>query len=147
MNQTGFGFETDAGFDFGGQAGFDFGSAAAGQHSRDRAERAKRHAEEEFQRRKRQREEEIREEARKRAEKEREEREKRRYSESGRARHTMTWESSHEALGVPVGADKKAIRSAWAKLCKECHPDLHGGDGEKLKRVNAAYETLKGGRR
>ena len=59
----------------------------------------------------------------------------------------MTWESSHEALGVPVGADKKAIRSAWAKLCKECHPDLHGGDGEKLKRVNAAYETLKGGRR
>jgi len=51
----------------------------------------------------------------------------------------------YETLGVPRTADADAIKKAYRKLTKECHPDLHPGDKAKenrFKEVNDAYEVL-----
>ena len=151
--QWGYGFEAPGGFDFGGQSGFDF-SEPESQHSREERERRKRHQEEEFARNKRKREEWRKEEERQREQRERSEREKREREErerrerqqysGGRARHQFSWEAAHEVLGVAPGASAKEVRSAWARMCKQHHPDV-GGDVETLKRINAAYEQLKRG--
>ena len=34
----------------------------------------------------------------------------------------------YEVLGVEKGADDAAIKSAYRKLAKQYHPDLHPGD-------------------
>ena len=142
--QYGFDMGTAA-FDFGqGQAGFDF-SQPESQHSRDERDRRKRHERETAERLKREREQAQREQARRDEQKRQDESRQRRESGS-RARCTMTWESACEVLGVGHTASKGEIRKAWAKLARECHPDLHGGDGERLKRANAAYSVLKGAR-
>lgn len=64
-----------------------------------------------------------------------------------RQRHQHGFSDPYEVLGLHHGAGKAEIRKAWAKMCKEHHPDLHGGDGARLKAINAAYEALKGRRR
>lgn len=49
------------------------------------------------------------------------------------------------ALGLPDDAAKKAIRQAYRRLARECHPDLHPGDPvrEECFRLAAeAYEIL-----
>ena len=51
----------------------------------------------------------------------------------------------YEVLGVDKGADDAAIKSAYRKLAKQYHPDLHPGDKEaeaKFKEVNEAYTVL-----
>ncbi len=51
----------------------------------------------------------------------------------------------YEVLGVEKGADDAAIKSAYRKLAKQYHPDLHPGDKEaeaKFKEVNEAYSVL-----
>ena len=51
----------------------------------------------------------------------------------------------YEVLGVDKGADDAAIKSAYRKLAKQYHPDLHPGDKEaeaKFKEVNEAYSIL-----
>ena len=51
----------------------------------------------------------------------------------------------YEVLGVARGADEATIRSAYRRLAKEHHPDLHGGSPEaeqRFKEINLAYETL-----
>jgi curved DNA-binding protein CbpA len=128
--QYGFDMGADAGFDFGGQGTFSFESA----HSRDQRERARRNAEESAKRAKREREE------RQKADREREERARR---EREQARGSYRCESHWETLGVPYTATAREIRSAWARLCKQHHPDLHGGSGDMLKKINRAYEALK----
>lgn len=52
----------------------------------------------------------------------------------------------YEILGVPRGATEQEMRKAYLKLAHKYHPDKTGGDKkaeEKLKEINAAYDTLK----
>lgn len=52
----------------------------------------------------------------------------------------------YEILGVKRGASAEEIRRAYLDLAKRHHPDKTGGDKkaeEKLKEINAAYDTLK----
>lgn len=54
----------------------------------------------------------------------------------------------HDILGVPVDADKKAIKKAFHTLSKKYHPDLNPGDAEieeKFKNISAAYTGLMDG--
>ncbi len=53
--------------------------------------------------------------------------------------------SYYEILGVPKTASEEEIKSAFRKLARQYHPDLHPGDevaANKFKEVNEAYETL-----
>ncbi|HIJ64514.1 MAG TPA: molecular chaperone DnaJ [Candidatus Hydrogenedentes bacterium] len=52
----------------------------------------------------------------------------------------------YEILGVAKNASDEEIRKAYLKLAHKYHPDKTGGDKaaeEKLKEINAAYDTLK----
>ena len=60
------------------------------------------------------------------------------------ARETM--KTPYDVLGVPRNASDGAIRTAFCKAAKACHPDLNAGDPtaeEQLKRIIAAYDMLK----
>ena len=51
----------------------------------------------------------------------------------------------YEVLGVDKKEDEAAIKSAYRKLAKQYHPDLHPGDKDaeaKFKEVNEAYGIL-----
>ncbi len=133
--QFGFGFDAGVGFDFGGQAGFDF-SGPPDPHAETRRRQREREAEA---RKSREREE--------KAERERKAREDdfNRRRDQYRERHgfsSKSYPDPYEVLGLSASATQKEIRSAWAKLCREHHPDV-GGDVNVLKRINAAYERLK----
>jgi DnaJ-domain-containing protein 1 len=45
-------------------------------------------------------------------------------------------------LEVPYGSDLETIRSAWKKLLKKYHPDLHGRDPEKKRIANELTAEL-----
>jgi molecular chaperone DnaJ len=52
----------------------------------------------------------------------------------------------YQLLGVPRGADDAAIKAAYRRLAKECHPDRHGGCSQqeaRFKAISEAYECLK----
>ena len=52
----------------------------------------------------------------------------------------------YELLGLPRGADDAAIKAAYRRLAKECHPDRHGGctnQEARFKEISEAYECLK----
>jgi molecular chaperone DnaJ len=58
----------------------------------------------------------------------------------------MVSEDYYELLGIQRGADDAAIKAAYRRLAKECHPDRHNGcrDQEaKFKAINEAYDVLK----
>ena len=58
----------------------------------------------------------------------------------------MVSQDYYELLGLPRGADDSAIKAAYRRLAKECHPDRHGGctDQEaRFKEISEAYECLK----
>src|SRR5438128_7457492 len=58
----------------------------------------------------------------------------------------MVEQDYHDLVGVQRGADEAAIKAAYRRLAKECHPDRHNGcrDQEALfKAVNEAYDVLK----
>lgn len=53
--------------------------------------------------------------------------------------------SYYEILGVSKTATEDELKSAFRKLARQYHPDLHPGDeaaANKFKEVNEAYETL-----
>lgn len=54
-------------------------------------------------------------------------------------------ENPYDVLGVKPEASDKEIKSAYRKLAKELHPDLHPGDSsaeEKFKAISGAYGLL-----
>jgi curved DNA-binding protein len=53
----------------------------------------------------------------------------------------------YEVLGVSKTATEKEIKTAYRKMARKFHPDLHKGDGKKaaeakFKLINEAYEVL-----
>jgi molecular chaperone DnaJ len=58
----------------------------------------------------------------------------------------MVEQDFYDLLGVPRGADDAAIKSAYRRMAKECHPDRHNGcseQAERFKAINEAYDVLK----
>src|SRR3989337_3475049 len=58
----------------------------------------------------------------------------------------MVEQDYYELLGVPRGADEAAIKAAYRRLAKECHPDRFNGCSDKesrFKAINEAYDILK----
>jgi molecular chaperone DnaJ len=58
----------------------------------------------------------------------------------------MVEQDYYDLLGVSRGADEAAIKAAYRRMAKECHPDRKNGckDSEaQFKAVNEAYDVLK----
>jgi len=58
----------------------------------------------------------------------------------------MVEQDYYELLGIQRGADDAAIKAAYRRLAKECHPDRHNGCAQqeaRFKAVSEAYEVLK----
>jgi molecular chaperone DnaJ len=58
----------------------------------------------------------------------------------------MVEQDYYDVLGIQRGADDAAIKAAYRRMAKECHPDRHGGCAEqeaKFKAVSEAYDILK----
>ncbi|HSH23321.1 MAG TPA: DnaJ domain-containing protein [Acidimicrobiales bacterium] len=47
----------------------------------------------------------------------------------------------HEILGVAPGSDAAAVRAAWRRVARQCHPD-RGGDTEAFRRARVAFDRL-----
>lgn len=59
----------------------------------------------------------------------------------------VKFQDYYEVLGVKRDATEKEIKTAYRKLARKHHPDLHPGDEkaaaeEKFKQINEAYEVL-----
>jgi len=48
----------------------------------------------------------------------------------------------YDILGVNKGASDDEIKKAYRKLAHKYHPDKSGGEAEKFKEINAAYQVL-----
>ncbi len=58
----------------------------------------------------------------------------------------MSKRDYYDVLGVTRGADDAAIKAAFRKAAKECHPDVNAHDTKaeaKFKELSEAYEVLK----
>lgn len=53
-----------------------------------------------------------------------------------------TARQAYDALDLSPDADEGAVRAAYRQKVKEVHPDQPGGDEERFKEVQAAYERL-----
>ncbi len=50
-------------------------------------------------------------------------------------------ERARKLFGLPIKTTRKEIIERYHELAKKYHPD-HGGDPEKMKELNSAYELL-----
>jgi len=48
----------------------------------------------------------------------------------------------YDILGVPKNAKKEEIKKAYHKLAHKHHPDKSGGDDQRFKEINEAYQVL-----
>ena len=48
----------------------------------------------------------------------------------------------YKILGVDKGASQEDVKKAFRKLAHQYHPDKTGGDEEKFKEINEAYQVL-----
>jgi curved DNA-binding protein len=60
---------------------------------------------------------------------------------------SVSFRDYYEILGVGRGATEKEIKTAYRKLARKWHPDLHTSKDkeaaeEKIKQINEAYEVL-----
>jgi molecular chaperone DnaJ len=54
----------------------------------------------------------------------------------------MAQESYYDILGVSKESSAEEVKKAYRKLAQEHHPDKHGGDDARFKKINEAYQTL-----
>lgn len=45
-------------------------------------------------------------------------------------------------LEVPTDAEKEEVVKAWKRLCRRFHPDVDGGDEDRMKQINLAKERI-----
>src|SRR5882672_1130296 len=55
----------------------------------------------------------------------------------------MSKRDYYEVLGIDKGASADEIKKAFRRAAIQYHPDKEGGNEEKFKEVNEAYEILK----
>lgn len=55
----------------------------------------------------------------------------------------MSKRDYYEVLGVDKSASDDEIKKAFRRLAVKYHPDKEGGDEEKFKEINEAYEVLR----
>lgn len=48
----------------------------------------------------------------------------------------------YETLGISKQASDEEIKKAFRKMAHQYHPDKSGGDAEKFKKINEAYQVL-----
>lgn len=55
----------------------------------------------------------------------------------------MSQRDYYEVLGVSKTASADEIKKAFRRLAVQHHPDKEGGNEEKFKEINEAYDVLR----